>query len=454
MDNENKNIFENRPFSTFDWSDSIKENVSKPKDITSDMWTPISAGAERREKPSSSLSDRQKPVRNTSGAQNKKKPPQKKRPPQNGKPASKKRPSQPSGKSNPERSGQKKQSQKNQDEKRRPQERPSQKSNPSRSKSANQPQNRRPAQSEEAKRAAEEKRRKLERERERRQYEAERRRYEKASESYNRQRIQGSSREEISKKRAKKKRRSKRFYAVTITAATLVVAVIATLVFCFAVGSPVKTITASGKSVYSSDEIVSACGIVPGENIFTVSEKKVNAVLTSSLPYIGSVKVKRDFPDKLSLTVTATSEKYLIPNTNGYICLDKNEKVLSTKKQKLKTGCFRLDGFKGQSVKAGTAYEPCKEDESRFETAKTIIALLEENGLKKANVLKLSSLTEIVVVYDRRFNIYIGSADNIEKKIELAARVIKESVGKSNTGYIDVRYDSRAYFSEGNMNQQ
>ena len=85
---------------------------------------------------------------------------------------------------------------------------------------------------------------------------------------------------------------------------------------------------------------------------------------------------------------------------------------------------------------------------------KTIVALLEENGLKKANVLKLSSLDEIVVVYDRRFNIYIGSVDNIGKKIELAARVIKENVGKSNTGYIDVRYDSRAYFSEGNMNQQ
>ena len=113
------------------------------------------------------------------------------------------------------------------------------------------------------------------------------------------------------------KRRSKRFYAVTITAATLAVAGIATLIFCFAVGSPVKTITASGKSVYSSDEIVSACGIVPGENIFTVSEKKVNAILTSALPYIGSVKVKRDFPDKLSLTVTATSEKYA---DNGIEC--------------------------------------------------------------------------------------------------------------------------------------
>ncbi len=433
VDNENKNN-SNRPFSTFDFESSLGDNISKPKDITSDMWVPISAGGSKSAAPHpGNLSDRQKPVRNRTQAQKKKTSAQKKRPPQSSSTAKKKRPPQSA----------------NSEHKKRPAENRT----PQQSRTAQRPQRER-NQSEEARRAAEQKRRKIEAQRERKQNENERRRYEKASESYNRQRKQGSSREEISKKRAKKKRRSKRFYAVTITAATLFVAVIATLVFCFAIGSPIKTITANGKSVYSSEEIVSACGIVPGENIFTVSQKKVNTILTSSLPYVGSVKIKREFPDKLTLTVTATSEKYLIPNSNSYICLDKDEKVLSLKKQKLKTGVYRLDGFKGQSVKTGTVYEPCKEDQKRFENAKTIIAALENEGLKKANVLKLASTDSIIVVYDKRFNIYIGSVDNIEKKISLAARVIKESVTKANTGYIDVRYDSRAYFNEGNMNQQ
>ena len=425
MDNENKNN-SGRPFSTFDFESSLGNNISKPKDITSDMWVPISAGATKENAPHpGNLTDRQKPVSNREQSRKKKRPPQKKRPAQSANTAKKRAPQ------NGERT----------------------KNRPAPQKSQNPPRRER-TQNTHAQRAAEQKRRKIEEQRKRKQNENERRRYEKASESYDRQRKQGSSREEISKKRAKKKRRSKRFYAVTITAATLFAAVIATLVYCFAIGSPVKTITADGKSVYSSEEIVSACGIVAGENIFTVSEKKVNTILTSALPYIGSVELKREFPDKLTLTVTATSEKYLIPNSSGYICLDGNEKVLSLKKQKLKTGVYRLDGFKGQSVKTGTTYEPCAEDQKRFENAKTIIAALENEGLKKANVLKLASTDSIIVVYDRRFNIYLGSVDNIEKKISLAARVIKENVTKTNTGYIDVRYDSRAYFNEGNMNQQ
>lgn len=437
MDNENKNNF-NRPIGTFDFANSLGDNVSKPKDITSDMWVPISAGTSKKNAPPANLSDRQKPVKNRAQSQNKNRQTKKKRPPQSGNTA-KKRP--PQNSSSPAKK------------------RPPQNAERAQSRPVPQNNNRRLAQNEnnqteQARKAAAKKRRKVEEQREKKQNETERRRYEKASENYNRQRKQGSSREEISKKRAKKKRRSKRFNAVTITAATLFIAVIATLVYCFAIGSPIKTIAVGGKSVYSSDEIVAACSVVPGDNIFTVSEKKVNAALSSSLPYIGSVKIKREFPDKLTVTVSATSEKYLIPNTNGYICLDKNEKILSTKKQKLQSGAFRLDGFKGQSVKTGTTYVPCAEDEKRFESAKAIIAALENEGLKKANVLKLASVDDIIVVYDKRFNIYLGSADNIEKKISLASRVIKDSVTKSNTGYIDVRYDSRAYFNEGNMNQQ
>lgn len=419
VDNENKNN-PNRPFSTFDWSNLTDEHISRPKDVTSDMWTPISTGKPQPDRrPSGNLVDRQKSVKSTAkgsgGAKNKNS-------------ASRSKSTRPPQKNRPQTAG------------------------ASQKKSAHPAKQKKPAPQESARRsAAKEKREQLEKARERRAYENEKRQYEKASESYNRQRYRGSSREELSKKRAKKKRRSKSFYAVTITAGILLAAVTATLVYCFAVGSPIAAIEVSGKSAYSSGEVISACGVVTGENIFTVSEKKVNAVLCRALPYIGSVKLKRNFPDKLVLVVTPTSEKYLIANKNSYICLDKNGKILSAKKQKVRDGVYRLDGFKGQSVQPGESYTPCKEDEKRFESAKRIVAALEGASIKKANVIKLDSADNIIVVYDSRFNIYLGSADNAEDKLSLAAKVIKSSVTNNNTGYIDVRYDSRAYFNEGKM---
>lgn len=420
VDNEKKNN-SNRPFSTFDWSNMIDTNVSRPKDITSDMWVPISAGKTKPDrKTAGNLVDRQKAV--DSAARKKA--------------AAKKKGSAQKSKSS-----------------RPPQGRPPQKKAPPAQKKAQRPpEKRQPSPQEiERRKAARERQAQLERERERRAYENEKRQYEKSSESYNRQRYRGSSREELSKKRAGKKRRSKSFYAVTITAAALFVAATATLIFCFAVGSPIAVIEVSGKSTYSSTEIVSACGVVTGENIFTVNEKKINTVLCRALPYIGSVEIKRSFPDKLILNITQTSEKYLIANKNSYICLDKDGKILSTKKQKVRSGVYRLDGFKGQSVQVGESYVPCAEDEKRFESAKSIVAEIESAQIKNANVIKLDSLDNIIVVYDSRFNIYLGSIDNLHNKLSLASNVIKSSVTKSNTGYIDVRYESRAYFNEGKM---
>ncbi len=435
MDSQNNNN-NDRPFGTFDWSGTFSGNVSRPKDITSDMWTPISAGKTFEKAPPSRLDDRESQAS-----------PLPRRQPTKKKPSSAKNasPKKSSGKSQPKK-------------------RPSQSAANSASRqggarsgqrppSGGQSANKRPPQNNRARLSAE-KRRRLEKERERRNYENDRRRYERSSESFDRQRFQGSSREEISRKRARKKRRSKRFYAVTITVVTLFVALAAMLVYCFAVGSPVSLIAVKGESVYSSEQIVSSCGVAVGDNIFVVSEKKVNRALTAALPYVGSVEVKREFPDKLTLTVTATSEKYLITNKTGYICLDKSGKVLSTKKQKLKAGVFRLDGFKGQTVQNGTVYEPCKEDKKKYEKACEIVSAIEKLGIEKANVLKLSSLDDVIVVYDKRFNIYLGSADKIEKKLELASQVIAEAVTETNTGYIDVSFDSRAYFSEGNMNRQ
>lgn len=56
-----KNSNADRPFGTFDWTNLSPEQVNKPKDITSDMWTPISAGkVYSQTPPPSRLDDREK----------------------------------------------------------------------------------------------------------------------------------------------------------------------------------------------------------------------------------------------------------------------------------------------------------------------------------------------------------------------------------------------------------
>lgn len=422
MDNEKQNN-SSRPFSTFDWSNLSENEVSKPKDVTSDMWVPISSGLTSEKSPESSrLRDAQRPRPSSAQPQ--------------------KRPAAKSAQKSAERKSR---------AKKRPAPTPERKAakRPT-SQRPTSPERRRPEpKGQNAKKSPAKRESDLKREQKRR--EQARRSFEKSNKNFEKQHAAGNSRDDITRKRAKKKRRSKSFYAVLITLITLFVATGGALIYCFAVGSPITEIVVDGESVYSSEKIIQSCGVAVGENLFSVREKKVNSTLCSSLPYIGSVKVKYSLPDKLCLTVTDTSEKYLISSSNSFICLDENEKVLSVKKKKLKAGEYRLEGFKGGSAQPGSLYEPCEEDVPRFEKAKEIVAALEKAGLEKANVLKLSSLDNIVVVYDSRFNIFLGSADNVEARLSLAARTLKTSLTKNNKGYVDVRFDGKAFFNEGSM---
>lgn len=193
-----KNSNADRPFGTFDWTNLSPEQVNKPKDITSDMWTPISAGkVYSQTPPPSRLDDREKggQKKKTAPRQTGKQTTAKKSPSAAGKktaapskkaPQSKKR--KPAGKRG-EQSG-------------RTPERPAQTAR------------RRPPENQRA-------RTQIEAQREQKRLENDRKRYEKSSREYNRQRSAGKAGEEITKKRAKKKRRSKHFYALVVTGVTL-----------------------------------------------------------------------------------------------------------------------------------------------------------------------------------------------------------------------------------------
>lgn len=433
----NKNS--NSPFGTFDWSNPSSGPASRPKDITSDMWTPISAGKSAQQPASPSrLNDREKAApKKSDDLRGQKKTPAGKRP----------------------QSAQKKKSappqKKTQGAKKRPPERTAQ-SGGSNRETARQTE-RKPAGSAAEPRPQQQRKAapKANAAREQKRLENDRKRYEKSSREYNKQRSAGKAGEEITKKRAKKKRRSKRFYALVVTGITLLAATAAVLIYCFAVGSPISEIVVDGESIYSAKEIATSCGVVVGDNIFTVGKQRVSEAVCKALPYIGSVEVKRNFPDKLSLTVTPTTDKYLIKTKSGaYICLDENDKVLSLKKKKVKNGSFRLEGFEGQEVEPGTQYVPCEEDKKRFEIAKSVAAVFENGTLKNVNVIDLTDINKIVAVYDSHYNIFIGSTDDLENKIALASSILKKSAVKNGKGYVDVRISGMAAFYEGSMEPQ
>ncbi len=290
-----------------------------------------------------------------------------------------------------------------------------------------------------------------------RAYQSEQRRLERDHASFEKKQSNGLSRAELRAMAAKRKKRRRQLRIALTVIIVMAIAGICALIYCVAYGAPINKITVAGKTTYSSEQIIDVSGIRTGDNMLRIRKNEVSRTICEELPYVSSVKVEFKLPDTLVLKVTPAQEKYLIVGKGGYLCLDENGKVLSLKKKKAKEGQYRLEGFVQQTAREGDTYTPEGDNVDRYKLAKQIVAQLEKNDLKKANLLQLGDMNKVIVQYDGRVNIYLNGNDyvkgngDLEKKIALVAGVIKEQISENSKGYIDARFEGRVFLNEGTM---
>ncbi len=64
----------------------------------------------------------------------------------------------------------------------------------------------------------------------------------------------------------------------------------------------------TGNSRYSNEEIIAAGGIEQGDNLYMLNKYEIAGKLTSTLPYVESVRIYRKLPDTLCLEVRECTE--------------------------------------------------------------------------------------------------------------------------------------------------
>ena len=264
---------------------------------------------------------------------------------------------------------------------------------------------------------------------------------------------QGVSYDEMRKKKSRATRlRAKIIACVTVFAAVAVVA-LGLGIYAYQKGAPVVVININGESPYKNERITETAGIYEGINMLSVREKAVNEALTKGLPYIKEVQVDYQFPDTLNLNITSTQERLLISGTNGYICLDRDGKVLSLKKKKLAEGRYLVEGLEEQAAVTGEAFVPSENNKEKYEKAVMIASVLEESGKFTKGVINVADLKDITVVYDSRINIYLGDCSRLEVQLESAVNVIErdEDIINGQTGYIETRFEGQTTFKLGSM---
>jgi len=158
----------------------------------------------------------------------------------------------------------------------------------------------------------------------------------------------------------KRMKRRQRQQLALLTLVVLIASVVAILLL--TPGFNIKKIEVRGNMVLKEEEIIRASGLVTGENIFGVNLGAASEGI-ESLGYIESVKVKRDLPSTIVITVVEEIGVAYLVSEEGYVvitadgrCVEVTDGVTSSdegKKVSAAPSLPKIVGMKGVKYKEG-----------------------------------------------------------------------------------------------------
>ena len=228
----------------------------------------------------------------------------------------------------------------------------------------------------------------------------------------------------------KEKRFSSRIIKIILIIFLFIIAV------CFLCLSPVfnvKSIIVENNALISSDTINSLSKIELYKNIFLVDKSKAIRNIEKN-PYINSVKITRELPDKVHIIIDERKEKYLAEFAEGkYAIIDGQGYILSiaTETKQLpilvgiKTSTEDLINIKNNKSRL------CEEDLKVLNIVANIMDTAKsyeiENTITKIDISNISNIK--LVCESEQKTVYLGTGTEINSKIQFLKEILARESG-------------------------
>lgn len=273
---------------------------------------------------------------------------------------------------------------------------------------------------------------------------SDRNRYGESAPPPNSQEARDAARRENSKRRIQKAKRKQRvFYAIV-----LLMVVCISLVLTMTVFFKIESISIQGETRYSKEQIIESSRIKLKDNLFMSNMGQAEKNIVTELPYIWEAKVKRQFPSGIVIEVAETTPRYAMED-NGYILVDKNEKVLETGAEEI---VAHIPVIVGIPVKDKTPGKPLSiESSEQAELKDKFVEAAIASKMDARLTVDLSDTLNIKVIYGDRLTLLFGTPTDMEYKFTFA-RVSIEKLPEGATGSLDLTASDskKAVFSPRN----
>ncbi len=238
--------------------------------------------------------------------------------------------------------------------------------------------------------------------------------------------------------RVKKKKR-KRFkldlppsmvYALGITAALVVVVVMSFTLF-----FNISQADIQGCELYTYDQVIAMSGVSGGTNLLRMNTDTVEKRLVEGLPYVEQAKVTKRFPDSIDIEITEAEQGASLEQDGRYVIISTKGVALETDVKAPASGHPVIKGFEIKpDIAPGKQIE--SKDNLKAKIVSTLMSALDRYGFEKVSEIDLTDRTNIVLRYDDRLDVYIGSSYDMEYKLEEIKAVIDKGLKDNFTGVI------------------
>ncbi len=209
----------------------------------------------------------------------------------------------------------------------------------------------------------------------------------------------------------------------------------------------IRSISVSGNTLVSADQVSQLVGSAKGTNLFLASKSGMEKQL-KTIKYINDVDIKKSLiPPTVDIAVTEYIPAGYVQTGNKFLILDKSLYVIDEAHDFDLSTLPCVVGMKVKKSDTGSTLIP--ENEETGKAVRIFFETMLQNE-ETANVVSadFGNMNNITINYDDRITVYCGSQNDFERKLQLFCAAVKnENIGPDAIGTIEFNEKGEAIYT-------
>lgn len=218
------------------------------------------------------------------------------------------------------------------------------------------------------------------------------------------------------------------------------------ILFCLNSVFCVREISVEGNTMYSDKEILDVSGFNTGDGMLFLNTDNAEKRLYKSFGYIDSVKIHKELPDKLKISIDTAERTFAIHKEDGYYVISANDRLIEITPE-LPSEIIELRGMEFEVDENGKITYT---DEDLKELMLKIKKEFSDSGLNSIKSIDMADANNLIVIYDARIKIILGSEKDLHYKVITTKEILSNKINQFEQGTLDLSAlseENKSYFT-------